>query len=66
VGQEANKSYVMGVVGSPEDRFLIEKSATDICIVMMNQFNSRKLQIEADITMHNFYGLTYMLFKHGS
>lgn len=56
----------MGVIGSPEDRYLIEKTATDISVVTLNAYNSKGLQIEADITFYCFYGLTYMMFKHGS
>lgn len=56
----------MGIIGSPEDRYLIEKTATDISVVSLNAFNSKGLQIEADITFSCFYSLTYMLFKHGS
>lgn len=66
VGRDSNKSYVMGVIGSPEDRYLIEKASTDISIVMLKSYNSKGLQIEADMTFQCFYGLTYILFKHGS
>lgn len=66
IGFESNKSYVMGVIGSPEDRYLVEKSATDICVVMLNYFCCKRLKIEGDLTLTEFYGLTYLLFKHGS
>jgi hypothetical protein len=56
----------MGVIGSPEDRYLIERESTDISICMINNFNSKSLEIEADMKFSGFYALTYILFKHGS
>jgi hypothetical protein len=33
----------MGVIGSPEDRYLIEKASTDVTLVMLNAYNSKGL-----------------------
>lgn len=66
VGRDSNNAYVLGLIGSPEDLYLIEKESTDISIALMNAFNSKAIQTEADITMNHFYGLTYILLKHGS
>ena len=66
VGRDSNSAYVLGLIGSPEDLYLIEKESTDISIALMNAFNSKAIQTEADITMNHFYGLTYILLKHGS
>lgn len=56
----------MGVIGSPEDRYLVEKTSTDICVVLQNMTNCKLIQIESDVTISEFYGLSYLLFKHGS
>ena len=41
-GKDGNIGYVLGVIGSPQDRHLIEKQATDVTICTLNAFNSKQ------------------------
>ena len=56
----------MSIVGSPEDRNLSQKAASDVCCFVMNRQNSKDIEINSDITISQFYSINYLLFKHGS
>jgi hypothetical protein len=66
VGRDENVGYVMSIIGSPEDRNLSQKAASDVCCFIMNGQNSKDIEINSDITVSHFYAVTYLLFKHGS
>lgn len=56
----------MGIIGAPEDTYLVEKCVTDVVICASNQAGQRSIHSESDIIITNLYGLTYLLLKHGS
>ena len=65
-GTDGDLMYVAGVIGSPEDRYLLEKGNTDLVMTISNKLNPQLHQVEADIRMESVYALTYLLLKHGS
>jgi hypothetical protein len=66
LGTESKRRYVLGIIGAPEDTYLVEKCVTDVVICATNQASQRSIQTESDIIISNLYGLTYLLLKHGS
>lgn len=41
----------MSIVGSPEDRNLSQKSASDVCCFLMNRTNAKDIELNSDITI---------------
>jgi len=58
------KGSVMAIVAGNKDRYLIKEA--DVSIAIQKNFKVSDLQAAADIVMSDFYGLTYLLFKHGT
>lgn len=50
-GKGENKGYVLGLIGSPADRHLLEKQATDLSICLLANSNPKQQQIQADLCL---------------
>ncbi len=61
--QISNIGYVLGVVSSPHDQYLIHNA--DITVGLNNKFKTDAI-ISADIQLKDFYGVSYLLFKYGT
>ena len=65
-GANDDRSYVAGVIGSAEDQHLVVKENTDVCFTLNNSKIPKSIKLQADIQIASFYGLTYIVLKHGS
>ena len=54
----------MAIVSCPGDKFTIQEA--DISIGLMQNYKKSDTLAMTDIQMRNVYGLTYLLFKHGT
>lgn len=54
----------MAVVSNNHDRFMIKHA--DVSISLQKTIVNSDIQASTDISIKSLYGLTYLLFKHGS
>jgi len=62
--QISNFGYILGVVSSPHDQYLIHNA--DITVGLNNKYKKTDALISADIQLKDFYGVSYLLFKYGT
>lgn len=60
----SNLGYVLGVVSSPLDQYLIGNA--DITVGIDTKFKKSDCFNSVDIQLKDLYGLSYLMFKHGT
>ena len=59
-----NLGYVMSIISSNNDRYMLKEA--DVTLGLRQEEKSVDLFANCDIQMDHIYGVTYLLFKHGT
>jgi hypothetical protein len=62
--RHGGKGGVLAAITTSKDRFML--SDADVSVSLQNNSSESKVQAAADIVMSDFYGFTYLLFKHAT